>query len=123
MIDYEKASVRMTEDGLIYCANCGELLTCDQNGDMPVSCPACGCILDYGGFRAPLGEATREMTLGEAAGIFCSIDQDISDELKGTAIWKVLNMETHNGIPKKAMLEVIRYLMGLCFDIEEEATK
>lgn len=60
------------------------------------------------------------MGLGEATRIFLRIDSaEYSDEIKGQAIYEVLNMETHNGITKDSMLKVIRYLLGLCFELPE----
>lgn len=54
------------------------------------------------------------MKISKAYTIFCDIENPkISDEEKGAAIWKVVNMETHNSITKAEMLKVIRYLTGL----------
>lgn len=62
-----------------------------------------------------------EMTLGEACAICLDINrEDISLEEKGAAIWKMVNMETHNGIKKDTMLEIIRFLMGLAYDLPED---
>lgn len=57
------------------------------------------------------------MNHGKAAAIFHNINsQEWTDEEKGTAIKIVAEMETHNGVTKAAMLEVIKYLLGLCFE-------
>ena len=45
--------------------------------------------------------------------------EDYTDEEKGTAIYKMLNMETRNSITKKMLLGIIKYLFYLCFDIEK----
>lgn len=60
------------------------------------------------------------MKIGKACAIFLQIGSEkYTDEEKGTAIFEVLKMPTHNGIPKSAMLEVIGYLMNLAFDVSE----
>lgn len=57
------------------------------------------------------------MNHGKAAAIFHNINSpEWTDEEKGTAIKIVAEMETHNGVTKAAMLEVIKYLLGLCFE-------
>lgn len=62
------------------------------------------------------------MKISKAYTIFCDIENPkISDEEKGAAIWKVVNMETHNSITKAEMLKVIRYLMGLAFELPGRA--
>lgn len=62
----------------------------------------------------------KRMTMGDAYIIFKSIDApDIEDELKGLAIQKLISLETHNGVTKDMMVNVIRYLMGLCFEPSE----
>ena len=61
------------------------------------------------------------MNIGKAVGIFYHIDSpEYNVQEKGEAIMEVLDMPTHNGITKKAMLEVIRWLMYLAFDIKEK---
>lgn len=63
----------------------------------------------------------RRMTLGDAYIIFQNIDSpDFSDEEKGNAVWKIVNMETHMGVTKAMMLKVIRWLLGLSFKLPEE---
>ena len=60
------------------------------------------------------------MRVGEAYSICHNIDDpNITDEEKGLAIWKVASMETHNSVTKAAMVKVIRYLLGLCFEPPE----
>ena len=59
------------------------------------------------------------MKIGEAVAIFFDIESDkYTVEEKGTAIFHVLKMPTHNGINKAAMLKVIKFLMNLCFEEE-----
>ena len=62
------------------------------------------------------------MNKGKAVGIFLNIESDqFSDEEKGAAIMTVCGMETHNGITKSAMLQVIWWLLNLCFEVPEDA--
>ncbi len=62
------------------------------------------------------------MKIHKAYAIFYDIENpEIPDEEKGAAIWKVVNMETHNSVTKAAMLKVIRYLMGLAFELPGRA--
>ena len=59
------------------------------------------------------------MSNGMAYAICKSInDCNEPDEEKGLAIYTMMNMETHNGITKQELLEIIRYLHGLCFEVE-----
>ena len=60
----------------------------------------------------------RNMTYGKAFAILRDLGKpDIPDEMKGAAIRKaILNMETHNGVTKAVMVNVIRYLFNLCFE-------
>lgn len=52
------------------------------------------------------------MTKSMAAAIFKDIHNDGTDvEVKLTAIQDVTDMETHNGITKSDMLEVLRWLV------------
>lgn len=61
------------------------------------------------------------MNIGTAWAIFHKIDDpDISLEDKGTAIYEVCKMETHNSVRKAAMLKVIWWLLHLVFDFHEE---
>lgn len=60
----------------------------------------------------------RRMTGGDAFLIFQNIDTvDLDDALKGEAILKIIDLPTHMGVTKDMMLKVIRWLLGLCFDI------
>lgn len=58
------------------------------------------------------------MKIGKACAIFMQIDSDkYTVEEKGTAIYEVLQMPTHNGITKGNMLSVINFLLRLAFDV------
>lgn len=60
------------------------------------------------------------MKISTACKVFLQVNSDkYTDEEKGTAIYEVLKMPTHNGITKDAMLKVIEYLLNLAFDIPE----
>lgn len=60
------------------------------------------------------------MKINTACKVFLQISSDkYTDEEKGTAIYEVLKMPTHNGITKDSMLKVIEYLLNLAFDIPE----
>lgn len=62
------------------------------------------------------------MNMGEAVAIFMNIESpDHSDEEKGQAILQVVEMPTHNGIPKRCFLEVIWWLLRQAFDVPKEA--
>ena len=45
--------------------------------------------------------------------------EDYTDNEKGAAIYKMLDLETHNSITKKMLLGVVKYLFELCFDVEK----
>lgn len=61
-------------------------------------------------------EERERMTKGVASVIFEDINSpDFSDIEKGTAIKVILDMETHNGVTKDSMLQVIKYLWDMCF--------
>lgn len=61
------------------------------------------------------------MNLGRAIAIFENIQNDgDSLEVKGFAIRKVLDMETHNSIKKQSMLNVIDWMWNQMFEIEQE---
>lgn len=63
----------------------------------------------------------ERMTLGDAYAIFANIDTvELADEVKGLAVWRIARMETHNGVTKDMMVKVIRWLVGLCFEVTEE---
>lgn len=60
------------------------------------------------------------MSLRKACRIFMDIEsEEYTDGQKGAAILAVLGMETHNSIPKSAMIKVINYLLHLAFDVPE----
>ncbi len=62
------------------------------------------------------------MNNGKACAIFKDITiPGLTDIERGVAIKTVLNMETHNGITKNEMLEVIRFLWNMCFEEVEGA--
>lgn len=62
----------------------------------------------------------RRMTLGDAFIIFQNIESpDIAEEEKKLAIWKIASMPTHMGVKKDDMVKVIRYLLGLCFEVPD----
>lgn len=59
------------------------------------------------------------MNIGKATAIFMNIIADrYTLEEKGEAILDVLKMPTHNGITKDAMLAVIAYLWGMCYELK-----
>lgn len=59
------------------------------------------------------------MNNGKAMAIFRQIESEAySDNEKGEAIYRVLNMETHNSITKDMCFSVIKYLFELAFDAE-----
>lgn len=39
--------VKIDEYGLTYCGACGQVLECDENGDMPEICPKCRMALNW----------------------------------------------------------------------------
>ena len=58
------------------------------------------------------------MKIGKACAIFLQIDSDkYTEEEKGEAIFRVVQMPTHNGINKDAMLKVIGWLLRLAYDV------
>ena len=59
------------------------------------------------------------MKIGKACAIFMQIQSDkFTAEEKGLAIYHVLDMPTHYGITKDKMLDVIRYLFNMLYDVE-----
>lgn len=61
------------------------------------------------------------MKIGEACAIFDNIETDeYTDEEKGRAIYEVIRMPTHNSITKSAMLDVIRWLLDMVFELPED---
>lgn len=64
------------------------------------------------------------MKIGKATAVFMQINSDkYTAEEKGTAIYEILKMPTHNGINKDAMLRVIKFLLELAYDVPEEDEK
>ncbi|MPM95040.1 hypothetical protein SDC9_142191 [bioreactor metagenome] len=62
-----------------------------------------------------------KMTIGKACAIFMQIDsKDYTDEEKAIAIHEVMNMPTHMGITKDAMLAVIKYLWNEKYEFIEK---
>lgn len=61
------------------------------------------------------------MSLGRARAIFDDINRPgLTDIERGEAIKVVMEMETHNSVTKAAMLEVIRYLWNMIFQMEDD---
>lgn len=61
------------------------------------------------------------MTLGDAFIIFQNINADkFTDPEKALAIKKIAEMETHMGVTKAMMLEVIRWLLDQSFEFDEQ---
>lgn len=57
------------------------------------------------------------MRIGEAYSIFENIDSDkYTVEEKGLAIRMVLNMETHNSITKKMLMDALKWLWNEHFE-------
>lgn len=60
------------------------------------------------------------MNIGTACAIFEQLDSDkYTDEEKALAIYKVMNMPTHNSITKADMLKAIKWLLDKCYEITE----
>lgn len=80
----------------------------------------CKRLDDYQAEEAAKAERIQKMSMGTACVIFQNIDNpDISTEEKAAAIFKIINMETHNSVTKASMLKALRWLLELSFDIEE----
>lgn len=63
----------------------------------------------------------NRMTLGDAFVIFQHINADSFTDLeKALAVKKIAEMETHMGVTKTMMLEVIRWLLDKSFEFTEE---
>ena len=59
------------------------------------------------------------MKIGYARAVFEDINSDKYSECeKAMAIYRVINMETHNSVTKASMLEAIRWLWDRHFEIE-----
>ena len=64
------------------------------------------------------------MKIGKACAVFMQVDSGkYTIEEKGTAIYEVLKMPTHNGITKDNMLSVINFLLRLAFNVPEQDAK
>lgn len=60
------------------------------------------------------------MTMRLAYKIFKEIEsKDYDIQEKGEAIYEVSKMATHNGITKNEMLNVIKFLLSLAYDLPE----
>ena len=80
----------------------------------------CKRLADHLAEEAAKEERIQKMDMGTAYVIFQNIDAlDISDEEKAAAIFKVVNMETHNSVTKASMLKVLRWLREFSFEIKE----
>lgn len=61
------------------------------------------------------------MNNGKAYAICKNIEAaKATDEEKGLAIHHMLQMPTHNGITKNELLNIIRYLHGMCFEMMDQ---
>lgn len=61
------------------------------------------------------------MTLGDAFVIFQNINaESFTDPEKALAIKKIADMETHMGVTKSMMLDVIRWLLDQSFEFTEQ---
>ena len=70
--------------------------------------------------EAAQADRIRNMSFGTAYMIFQNIDiPDFSIDEKGTAILKIISMETHNSVTKASMLKALRWLLELSFAITE----
>lgn len=82
--------------------------------------PGCKRLDDYQAEEEAKAKRIQSMSTGTAYVIFRNIDNpDISTEEKAAAIYKIINMETHNSVTKASMLKALRWLLELSFDIEE----
>ena len=60
------------------------------------------------------------MPYGKAIAIMEQIDSDrYSDEEKALAIYKILSMETINGVTKETLRKGLKWLWNRCFEINE----
>lgn len=61
------------------------------------------------------------MNIGKECAIFMNIESDkYTDVEKGEAILHVIKMPTHNGITKDCILKVVKWLLYMAFDVQEE---
>jgi hypothetical protein len=59
------------------------------------------------------------VNIGKAVAICMNLDSDkFTDEDKIVAIYEVMNMPTHNGVTKAAMLEMVKWLWHYSFEME-----
>lgn len=64
------------------------------------------------------------MNIGIAQAIFEQLDNEhYSEDEKAIAIYKVMNMETHNSVRKADMLKAIKYLWHKLYKLEEEGKR
>lgn len=81
----------------------------------------CERLADYRTNEAYLQDRLNRMSMGDAYSIFQKINDDsITDAEKALAVKKIMEMETHMGVTKAMMLEVIRWLWNQAFEITEE---
>lgn len=110
---YGRAEVRFIRGRIVFVDEAGEPCKDVKGRAMPAPFPSMVVIYS--------GKGGTNMTFGEAYAIFQNIDSpDYSDEEKGLAVLKIVNMETHNSIRKDDMLKVIRWLLELSFELPEE---
>ena len=59
------------------------------------------------------------MNIGKATAIFNDINRPGTTDIeRGEAIKAMVEMETHNGVTKEAMIQVIKYLWNMVFTEE-----
>lgn len=64
------------------------------------------------------------MNIGKAQAVFEQIRSDkYSETEKLQAIWDVLEMPTHNGITKDAILEAFRWLFERAVEVDDEVSE
>lgn len=64
------------------------------------------------------------MNIGKAQAVFEQIRSDKYSEIeKLQAIWGVLEMPTHNGITKDAILEAFRWLFERAVEVDDEVSE
>lgn len=64
------------------------------------------------------------MNIGKACAIFTQLDSDkYTDDEKVMAIYEVMNMETHNSITKKQLIQAIRWLWYANYKWASDITK
>jgi hypothetical protein len=61
------------------------------------------------------------MNIGTACAIFEQLDSDkYTDDEKAIAIYKVMNMPTHNGITEDDIFKSVKWLLKKCYQITED---